>query len=120
MRNSLSLAISLALLGPVLAAAPAFAHEGHEGHAPAAAARPLPTTQLPRTVRPAHYAVSITPHADKLAFDGHVAIDIEVLEPTTTIVLNQRDLQFRNVRLASRQPGARPQPRSPGAGAVVA
>ncbi|WP_159093728.1 hypothetical protein, partial [Xanthomonas fragariae] len=37
------------------------------------------TTQLPRTAKPTHYAVEITPHADKMTFDGKVAIDIVIL-----------------------------------------
>ena len=31
-------------------------------------------TQLPRTAIPSHYAVEVTPHADRLAFDGKAAI----------------------------------------------
>ena len=57
------------------------------------------TTQLPRNVRPSHYAVSITPHADKLAFDGKVAVDVDVLEPTRTITLNAIDMTFANATL---------------------
>src|SRR4249919_1381612 len=37
------------------------------------------TTQLPRNVRPLNYTVAVVPHADKLAFDGKVAIRVEVL-----------------------------------------
>ncbi len=93
MRNRLSLSISLALLGATVAATPVLAHEGHEPAAAVAApARALPTTQLPRSVRPSHYAVEVTPHADKLAFDGHVDITLQVLEPTDAIVLNQLDM----------------------------
>ena len=42
---------------------------------------PLPT-QLPRTAVPHHYAMTVTPHADRLTFDGDVAIDLEVVKPT--------------------------------------
>jgi aminopeptidase N len=110
MRNRLSFAISTALLGAGLLtgliAAPVLADEGHA--ATAAPARPLPTTQLPRTVRPLHYQVEVTPHADQLRFDGKVAIDIEVLQPTDAIVLNALDLQFGKVSLAAQggRPGA--------------
>jgi len=96
MRHPLSCAISLALCSIAFASAPALA--GDTVAAPAARAA-LPTTQLPRSVRPSHYAVSVTPHADKLAFDGHIAIEIEVLEPTAKIVLNQLDMQFSKVTL---------------------
>jgi aminopeptidase N len=98
MRHPLSIAISLALAAALLTAAPARADE-----APAAA-RALPTTQLPRNVRPSHYDVAITPHADVLGFDGHIAIDLEVLEPTDTIVLNQINMKFANTRLGKLAP----------------
>jgi aminopeptidase N len=60
------------------------------------------TTQLPRNVRPSHYAVSITPHADKLTFDGKVAVDIDVLEPTRTVTLNAIDMAFSSATLTPR------------------
>ena len=47
-----------------------------------AADEALPTTQLPRGIRPTHYEVAVTPDAAALTFDGRVAISIEVLEPT--------------------------------------
>jgi len=97
MRRPLSLAISLALGAACFAAAPAPARAEL---APATGAA-LPTTQLPRTVRPSHYQVAITPHADTLSFDGHVEIALEVLEPTDAIVLNQLDMQFSKVMLTS-------------------
>jgi aminopeptidase N len=52
------------------------------------------TTELPRNVRPSHYDVTITPHAQALDFDGRVVIAIEVLEPTADITLHARDLAF--------------------------
>ena len=39
-------------------------------------------TQLPRTAIPSHYAVEVTPHADRLAFDGKAAIDLKVIKTT--------------------------------------
>jgi len=69
MRRLIVSAIALALVGvaasPVVLAA--------DAGAPSVQAV-TGTTQLPRNVRPSHYAVSITPHADKLAFDGKVAV----------------------------------------------
>jgi aminopeptidase N len=97
MRSKLSLAVSLALGAAVFAAAPAPAFADVVPSTKLA----LPTTQLPRTVRPSHYRVAITPHAESLAFDGHVEIELEVLEPTDTIVLNQLDMQFSKVMLSS-------------------
>ena len=69
MRRSLVVAISLALC---CAATPAvFAAE------PVAAgvSQSEITTQLPRTARPEHYRVQITPHPAQMRFDGKVSID---------------------------------------------
>jgi aminopeptidase N len=46
-----------------------------------------------------HYSVSVTPHADAMNFDGRIAIDIEVTQPTSSITLNQIDMTFANVML---------------------
>ncbi|MCC4600578.1 M1 family metallopeptidase [Xanthomonas melonis] len=99
MRLPLVTAIALALASPALtgsvnAAEPAPATAA----APAAAAI---TTQLPRTARPSHYAIEITPHAEALRFDGKVSIDVDVLVPTDAIVLQAADLRFGKVTLAA-------------------
>ena len=52
------------------------------------------TTQLPRNVRPSRYDVAFTPDADKMSFVAKVKIAIEVVEPTSTIVLQAADLTF--------------------------
>ena len=44
------------------------------------------TTQLPRGVRPTHYTVAVTPHAQALTFDGQVAITLDVLAYVTTLI----------------------------------
>ncbi len=59
-------------------------------------------TQLPRAAIPHHYAITITPHEDALTFDGTAAIDLELIEPTTTLVLNAVDLTFAKVTLNGR------------------
>ncbi|MCC8475309.1 M1 family metallopeptidase [Xanthomonas arboricola] len=102
MRLPLVTAIALALVGTspaasVLAAAPA---------PPSAAASSI-TTQLPRTAKPTHYAVEITPHADKMTFDGKVAIDISVLQATDRIVLQAANLSLAHGTLT--QKGGKPQ-----------
>jgi len=51
-------------------------------------------TQLPREAVPHHYSITVTPRADKLSFDGSVAIDIQVLKATRTLTLNAADLTF--------------------------
>jgi aminopeptidase N len=48
-------------------------------------------------VRPLHYAISIVPDAANLRFAGSEQVDIEVLEPTDTIVLNAAELDFGTV-----------------------
>ncbi|PKV12726.1 M1 family metallopeptidase [Xanthomonas prunicola] len=102
MRLPLVTAIALALVGTspaacVLAAAPA----------PTSAAASSITTQLPRTAKPTHYAVEITPHADKMTFDGKVAIDISVLQATDRIVLQAANLSLARGTLT--QKGGKPQ-----------
>jgi len=57
------------------------------------------STQLPDVARPTHYAISLSPDAANLTFDGHVVIDIEVLKPTTTITLNAADLNIGSAGL---------------------
>ncbi|WP_344761992.1 M1 family metallopeptidase [Actimicrobium antarcticum] len=68
------------------------------------------TTQLPRSVRPTHYAVSITPDAKAATFAGHVTIDVQVLQPTASITLNAADLVFGQVQLHSANAGNKAAP----------
>ncbi|MGN2243323.1 M1 family metallopeptidase [Frateuria sp. GZRR33] len=91
MRRHLSTAICLALAG--LSMAPL-------GVASAAEVREA-TTQLPRGVVPSHYDVAVTPHADKLSFDGQVTITLTVTKPTSSITLNAADLTFSKASLTA-------------------
>lgn len=59
------------------------------------------TTQLPRTVVPSHYDVTVTPDAQALTFTGKVAISVQVLAPTSTITLQAADLTFGKASLAA-------------------
>jgi aminopeptidase N len=98
MRRILFSAIAVALAGasvsqPVLA----------QSSAPAEV---IGTTQLPRSVRPTHYDVDVTPHVDALSFDGKVTVTVDVLKPTTTITLNAIDLTFSSASLAPVAGGA--------------
>jgi aminopeptidase N len=91
----LALAASLALAGcaSTRAGAPS---------APPAAAREGPSeipSQLPRSVRPLQYALSVTPDAANLRFGGAALIDIEVKEPVREITLNAADLAIRSASL---------------------
>lgn len=51
---------------------------------------------LPKTVAPVHYAIHFTPDLDKLAFSGSELVDIEVMEPTTRLMLNAVDLTIES------------------------
>lgn len=59
------------------------------------------TTQLPRSVRPTHYDVAISPHADSLTFDGKVTVTVDVLQPTASVTLNALGLTFSSANLVS-------------------
>jgi aminopeptidase N len=91
MRQILTTAIALALasVSPCTFAQP-------DSPAPSAAAAPAAAvpTQVPRTARPRHYALEITPHADTMTFDGKVRIALDVLQATDRIVLQAADLRF--------------------------
>ena len=100
MRHALAIAIALALTGGAFDAAAQAA--------PAAAPWVEATTQLPRTARPSHYTVEVTPHADKMAFDGKVRIDLEVLQPTDTLVLQAAGMRFANSGISAK--GGKPMP----------
>ena len=63
-------------------------------------------TQLPRTAVPHHYAITVTPHAERLSFDATVAIDLEVIKPTREIVLNAADLTISSANLRAAKGGA--------------
>ena len=96
MRKTLVTAIALALASTSVAA---LAQAAPASSTPASSAEV--TTQLPRTAKPSHYAVQITPHADKMTFDGKVKIDVQVLQPTKTIVLQAANLTFGTSTLSA-------------------
>jgi puromycin-sensitive aminopeptidase len=50
--------------------------------------------RLPRRVLPHHYDLLIEPDLDAGRFSGSVGIDIEVIEPTTEVVLNAAGLEI--------------------------
>ncbi len=65
-------------------------------------------TQLPRTAVPSHYALTVTPHAPTLTFDGNVVIDLKVVQPTDALVLNALDLDIKKASLSPRSGAALP------------
>ena len=74
--------------------------------APAAAPAAQATSQLPRSVRPSHYDVALTPDAAHATFSGKVTITLDVLAATDTITLNAADLTFTRVALTPAAGGA--------------
>jgi puromycin-sensitive aminopeptidase len=55
--------------------------------------------RLPRTTRPRRYELLIAPDLDASTFSGEVVINLELTEPTDTIVLHAKDLDVALVRL---------------------
>src|SRR3954452_17886144 len=49
---------------------------------------PSVTTQLPRTAIPHHYFLTVTPHAERLTFDGNLEIQLQVIKPTASLTFN--------------------------------
>jgi aminopeptidase N len=65
-------------------------------------------TQLPRTAVPHHYAIIVTPHAERLTFDGKVGIDLDVINSTRQLVLNAADLKLASATLHAAKGAAVP------------
>ncbi len=89
---------ALALVAPAsLAAQPQAPHDTVD---------PTLPTQLPRTAIPHHYAITVTPNAEKLTFDATVGIDLEVIKPTNQLTLNAAEMTISSARLTSTKGGA--------------
>ena len=58
-------------------------------------------TQLPRTAIPRHYSLQVTPDAARLRFTGQVAIDLDVVKPTSSLTLNAKELTLGDVTIRS-------------------
>ena len=48
--------------------------------------------RLPKTVKPSNYKISLTPDLTKFTFAGTVEIDVDVLEATSTVKINAKEL----------------------------
>jgi len=57
--------------------------------------------RLPRHVVPIHYDIHLEPDLETFTFIGSVGIDIEVLETTSSIVLNAVEVDIKSAVLAS-------------------
>ena len=53
--------------------------------------------RLPSTVRPEHYALTLTPDLKAATFTGVESIDVTLAEPTNAIVLNSAEIAFQSV-----------------------
>ena len=60
---------------------------------------PVPS-QLPRNATPTHYAITVTPDAENLRFDGKVRIEFVLNTPSDSVTLNAADINFRKVTVA--------------------
>ncbi|KAJ9056680.1 hypothetical protein DSO57_1030462 [Entomophthora muscae] len=54
---------------------------------------------LPKSARPTHYVLTLTPDLEKFTFDGHVTISLDFLEATSKIVLNSNELQISHASI---------------------
>ena len=52
--------------------------------------------KLPTNVRPTNYTLTLEPDLDSFTFRGSETIDIEVSEPTTSIVLNSAEIEIQS------------------------
>ena len=62
---------------------------------------------LPRDVRPVRYDLALTPDLEAFTFEGQVSIDVEILEPTSRIVLNCAEIDVKSCSLSTADGGER-------------
>ena len=63
----------------------------------------MPSTDavtLPQNVTPRRYRLRLQPDLDSFTFSGDQAVDIEILEPTSSITLNAMDLWIRGASVS--------------------
>jgi aminopeptidase N len=61
----------------------------------------LHAQRLTQTVKPEHYALTLTPDLKAATFTGVERIDLEVKEPATTITLNSSEIDFQSVKVTA-------------------
>jgi aminopeptidase N len=57
--------------------------------------------RLPTTVTPSHYDLSFTVDLQRARFEGSEVIQVDVAQPTRTIVLNATEIAFRDVTIGT-------------------
>ncbi len=65
-------------------------------------------SQLPRNAAPLHYAITVSPDAAKLRYDGNVRIEFELRTASRSVTLNAADIEFRAVSIAKGRMAAMP------------
>lgn len=73
-----------------------------------AAAAMLVPSQLPRNAAPLHYAITVTPDATNLRYDGQVRIEFQLKSASKSITLNAADIEFKSVNIAKGRAAAMP------------
>jgi aminopeptidase 2 len=56
---------------------------------------------LPANVIPRHYDLTLEPDFKNLSYEGHVIIDLDVVEDTTSISLNTLELKLHSANITS-------------------
>ncbi|HMB80105.1 MAG TPA: hypothetical protein VKI43_08570, partial [Vicinamibacterales bacterium] len=64
-------------------------------------ALPASAQRLPTSVSPSHYDLAFVVDLAHERFDGTETIRVQVAEPTTKVVLNAAEIQFREVTIGS-------------------
>jgi aminopeptidase N/puromycin-sensitive aminopeptidase len=62
---------------------------------------PAGAQRLPQTVKPEHYALTLTPDLKAATFTGVERIDVDLKEPSATITLNSAEIEFQSVTVTA-------------------
>ena len=99
-RSLLAASAAFLVLAP---ASPIYAAQANS-----AAAAMLVPSQLPRNAAPLHYAITVTPDATNLRYDGQVRIEFQLKSASKSITLNAADIEFKSVSVAKGRAAAMP------------
>src|SRR5438105_6730444 len=55
--------------------------------------------RLPKTIRPTHYQLTLTPDLQAFTFEGEVAISIEIASPVASITLHAIELAIQDATI---------------------
>ena len=68
-----------------------------------AMAQEASSARLPTNVVPSHYHLTIRPEINEFTFSGSETVQLQVREPTSTIVLNALDIAIQSAIFVSGQ-----------------